>query len=564
MRVLIYVLLCLPCVLGAQTERFNDFRAVIELDADGKVLVTENIRVTAARDQIKRGITRPLRRKRIGGDVEKTYVDYEILSATRDGATEKFHTRSKDGYRTVYLGSKDRKLKPGTYAYELRYTSADRIYFTETANEFRWSVFSSDLRLPVDAASVTLEVPAGLDVLTTACFTGGTSSEDQSGCEVVRSGNQLTFTLTRPLPPGQGLNIAAAFPSGSFYQAPPPPPPSPLQQNGTLWFSLAGIFIALAYGYTSWQKYGIDPPSPEVRHQYTPPRSLSPASLAYLNTTYASQSQLTASLTALAVGGYLDITEEEHAGFLSTSDIFVLRPQDKEIADKLPAEQAILYTELRDAGVIRLDGAFDKRLQAATKAHNDSLKAQHGEYLKQGNNGWKVLPFMLILLGAVIISAFFLKNATGEGIAAFVGACLMMTIGSGVFAWLIRQPSQDKVNLWAEIKGMKQYLKLKEDKRKALPNAPEMSKEYFQSILPYAIALGIDNDWAADLSADLAGTLDRDSGQSIHLAPYLVTGFGGRMNTAYGAVATPASSGGGGGSIGGGGVSGGGGGSGGW
>jgi len=563
MRVLIYTLLCLPFLLNAQTERFNDFRATIELDADGKVMVTENIRATAAGNQIKRGITRPLRRKRIGNDVNKASVDYEVISATRDGATERFHTKSKSGYRTVYLGSKDHVLDPGTYAYELHYTSTDRIYFTETTNEFRWSIFSSDLRLPVDAASVELVLPAGLDVLTTACFTGGTGSEDQSACEVVRSGNRFTFTLKRPLPAGQGLNIAAAFPTGSFYQAPPPPPPTPLQQNGTLWFCLAGVLTALAYGYTTWQKYGVDPPAPEVRHQYTPPRDHSPASLAYLNSGFASQHQLTASLTALAVGGYLKIDEEERSSFFSKRDIFIIRPQDKDIAPDLPAEQVALYSHLKDAGTIELDGEFNEFLKKATDLHHESLREQHSDYLKQGRNGWKVLPFALILLGAILLSLFFAKHAGTEGIIALVGAGILLTVGSGIFAWLIRQPSQDKVNLWAEIKGLKQYLKLKEKGRKALPNAPEMNKEYFQSILPYAIALGIENDWAADLAADLAGTINRDNQQGVYLAPYLNTGFGGRMNTAYGAVATPASSGGGG-SIGGGGVSGGGGGSGGW
>ena len=92
-----------------------------------------------------------------------------------------------------------------------------------------------------------------------------------------------------------------------------------------------------------------------------------------------------------------------------------------------------------------------------------------------------------------------------------------------------------------------------------------MTQPYFQSILPYAIAMGIENNWAADLASDVASTLNqnRNGNQSMHMAPYLVTGFGGRMNTAYHSAAVPpASSSGGGG--GGGGVSGGGGGSGGW
>ncbi|TXF91458.1 DUF2207 domain-containing protein [Neolewinella aurantiaca] len=566
MRKLIFILCLFSFLANAQTERFNDFKATIQLNSEGDVKVSEQIRVTANGDQIERGITRPLRRASIGDDGEREQVDYKVISATRDGAPEDFHTESKRGFRTVYLGSKKRKLEPGTYSYQLDYTSDDQIYFTDNTNELRWSVFSSDLRLPVDAAAVELQLPSGLDVLTTACYTGATGSNDQSRCEVVRSGNTLAFTLNRPLAAGEGLTIAAAFPTGSFYQPPPPPPPTPLQQNGTLWASLLGILAALVYGYTNWKKYGVDPPSPPVVHQFTPPRGLSPASISYLNSGYASQTQLTASLTALAVKGYLKIEEEKRSGFLSSREIFILRPQNKAIGNDLPAEQAILYAHLCDAGDIELDGEFDERLQTATNEHNNNLSEQHRDYLKQGTNGWKVLPFALILLATVIVGVFFISNANAAGFAAFIGTILLLTAGSGIFAWLIRQPSADKVALWAEIKGMKQYLKLSEEKRRAIPGAPEMTQSYFQSILPYAIALGIENNWAADLTSDVTSTLQQDNrNNSMYMAPYLMSGFGGRMNSAYQSAASPPSSGGGGGFAGGGGgVSGGGGGSGGW
>lgn len=565
MRKLILLLILLPFFASAQTERFNDFKATIKLNTDGDVEVSERIRVTANGNQIKRGITRPLRRKQIGSDVEKSTVDYKVSSATRDGATEDFHTDNKSGFRTVYLGNKDRILEPGTYNYELNYTSADRIYFTDDVNEFRWSVFSSDLRLPVDAATVALQIPVGLDVLSTFCYTGAQGSNDQSRCNVIRNGNTLTFSINRPLAAGEGLNIAAAFPSGSFYQAPPPPPPGPLQQKGTLYLSLIGILSALIYGYTNWRKYGVDPPSPEVVNQVSPPRGLSPASLSYLYTGHAGQSQLTASLTALAVQGYLKIDEEKRSGFLSDREIFILRPQDKVITDDLPTEQAILYSHLYNAGDIELDGTFDERLGVATRKHQESLVDQHSEYLKEGTNGWKVLPYAGILLATVIGSAFFLKNANGFGIAAFGTVIFLLTVGSGLFAWLIRKPSVDKVALWSEVKGLKQYLNLKEERRRAVPGAPEMTQSYFQSILPYAIAMGIENNWAADLASDVASTLNqnRNGNQSMHMLPYQMAGFGGRMNTAYHSAAVPpssSSSGGGGG----GGVSGGGGGSGGW
>jgi hypothetical protein len=279
----------------------------------------------------------------------------------------------------------------------------------------------------------------------------------------------------------------------------------------------------------------------------------------------SSQTQLTASLTDLAIKGYVKIDEEDRKGFLSSSEVFILRPLDKDpdTHQDLAPEEVILYNHLQQIGDLELGGKYDERLAKATTAHNKSLKEQHSEYMKEGNNGWKVLPFGLIALATVIGAVIFLKNAENLGIVLFIFAVTLLIVGTPLYAWLIRKPSEDKVKLWAEIKSLKNYLKLSEEKRKAIPNAPEMTPEYFQSVLPYAIALGIENNWAADLQSDLAGTLSNDRNQhSMHMYPYMLPGFGSKMNTAYGAVSSPPASSGGG-SVGGGSM-GGGGGSGGW
>lgn len=398
MRYLTLLLLFFTAGLCAQSERFDDFRATITLDTAGDVTVTERIAVTAAGKQIKRGITRPLRRRRVGSDLEKELVDYEVQSASQDGQTANFHTKTKGGYRTVYLGDKNVVLPAGQYNYELTYTSTDRIYFPEVADEFRWSAFSTDLRIPVEKAEITLILPPGQQATATSCYVGGNNSPDASRCRVSTQGNQLIYTVIGGLAPGEGLDFSATFPKGSFHQPPPPPPPSPLQQKGTYYLSLIGIFTALFYALTSWQKYGVDPEAPDIKHQYYPPKGISPASLAYRNSGWASQHQLTASLTALSINGYLDIVEETRSGLLSTTDVFILRPRQKKITPELPAEQAVLYDRLFEAGEITLDGKYNEKLQKATTFHNESLRRQHQDFLKQGSNAKKIIPAARVLL----------------------------------------------------------------------------------------------------------------------------------------------------------------------
>ncbi len=562
MRFPCLLLLLFPLWLTAQTEQFNDFRAEATLDRDGSLRVTETIEATAAGDQIERGIVRVLRRRSIGDDVQRGRIDYEVISVQRNGAEEPWKTKKKNGFTSIYLGDKDVLLSPGTYTYELAYSSSPQLYFSGGAAELRWAVFSTDLRLPVRQAELNIDLPAGTPVSSTACYTGPPGSSRQQDCEVVQTGNRITFRLKSPLAAGEGFSVGIAFPAGYFT---PPPPPTPLEQNGTFWICLAGIFAALIYGYNSWRNYGVDPPTPRVGFVFSPPRDLSPASVGYLRQLYPTGSELTASLTVLAIKGYLKIEEEERSSFLSKKDIFIIRPQEKAGAGELPAEQAVLYEHLLAAGEIELDGEYDKRLQKAAKAHLNSLKEQHDAFKEQGANGWKVLPFALILLVTLILALFFIKTSVTSGIITFIVAMILLVVGTPLYAWLIRQPSPDKVKLLAEIKSLREYLDLPQKKHATLPGAPPVTRERFEALLPYAIALGIETDWAAALAHDLGGTLSDRGGRTGNLAPFMAVGFAGRMNTAYSSTSQPASSGGSGGfSGGGGGVSGGGGGSGGW
>jgi uncharacterized membrane protein YgcG len=563
MRLFIFCLLFLPLLITAQSEEFSKFDVSVTVQQDGTLDVHEDISVISSGKVIKRGITRALPRGPIGDDIKMERFDYDIQSVSRDGSDEDYHTKNEGGSKVIYFGSKDRRLDPGAHSYKVAYSAPKQIYFFDDKEEVRWTLAGSDTQLPIKAASLTLTVPNGMNVLATACYTGSVGSTEQA-CEMIKNGNQITYTLSRPLAAGEGMEIAASFPSGSFVKPAPPPPATPLQKNGTKYISFIGMLIALMYGYRTWQIHGVDPPTPDVGPQFTAPRGLSAASLHYLNSYMPSQTQLTASLTDLAIKGYLEIDEEDRKGLFSTSEIFILRPLQKEheTHQDLAPEQVALYDHLRNMGDIELDGEYDKRLAKATEAHNKSLKEQHAAYLKEGGNGWKVLPYGLIMLATVIGSVIFLENAENLGIVLFIFAVTLLVIGTPLYAWLIRKPSEDKVKLWAEIKAMKQYLKLSEKERRAVRDAPEMTETYFQSVLPYAIALGIDNNWASDLQSDLAGTLNNDRNQHgrRHMYPYMVPGFGNKMGTAYGAVSSPPSSSGGsagGGSVGGGGGSGG-------
>ena len=571
---LILLFALFPTLLTAQQEAFERYEVSLRVDTLGTIGATERISVTAAGDQIKRGIIRGLSYRATGKETgDRGNANIKVTAARRGGEDEKYRVRNSKGYTTIRLGKKSVKLDPGRYDYEIEYTSINNVYFLPQAEELRLPLFSSDTELPIQAASATLTFPEGAALIRGVCFVGGEGSEDQSRCNVTLKDNTLTYEVTESLPAGTGITIGAVFAPGTFTPPPstafsptalaPAPPPTLLEQKGTLWAALLGILGMFFYGYTTWQRYGVDPPTPDVGRQYYPPEELSPAAVVYHPGVTVGHTGLTAALTALAAKGYLRIEETEKKSWLGNTAYFTITPTDRGAGDDLPPEEALLLERFRSIGIMELKGEPNKQLQELTKDFFKKVDETYKPIVHVPVNGWRVFTFFAIGCVGTLLALFYVRTATGPGIAAMAVAGLMTLFGTIAYYYLLQKPTPAQVNLKARKKAFHQYLKLKEKDRKALPNAPVMTQEYFSTVLPYAVAFGISNDWADTLAGDLAATLQDNNGvnTALHLTPLMTSNFSRRINTAYSATSQAS---GGGFSGGGGGVSGGGGGSGGW
>jgi len=524
------------------TEEISHFSVEIWPRDDASLDVKETLTVVATGDQIKRGITRALHVKPLGTDSELAPFSYEVESVSRDGNTE-----------------------PYTYTYEVRYRAVNQVYAVGATDEIRWPLEGSSGSLPVREADITIRFDRAIDIIQSACYTGsfGSTAED---CEFSQDGNVVTFVATRPLRPGEGMTVSASIAQGYFSRPVPPPPPTPFERRAVLYVMVIGLSLAAAYAYSLWSKYGVDPKAPAVDYVYQPPAGLSAAAVSYLSSAAGQQQQVTASLTALAIGGFIDIREEKTEGFFGDSEYFVVALTSRQPGPgELPVEQRALYDGIAAEGGLTLDGKYNKAVEELTQTHQKSLTAEHKAVAKDGTQFTGLLPLAGIVAATIGLGVYFLAT-TGIGAAALIVGIVLAVTLLIVYAILIQQPSLEKVTLLSRIKAFRKYLKLSEKKRTTLPNAPAMSEEYFRSVLPYAIAMGIENNWAADLAGDWAASGARtDNDGSLMMAPYMVAGFGSRFGSSYSSTAVnPASSASGGGFSGGGGSVGGGGGTGGW
>ena len=547
------LLLVATAVVGQQ-ERVYTFHADISIEVSGRIVVREEIKVYAAGDEFKRGITRALPLTREG---VRDKVSYKVQRVLQDGVEVNFFTEREGGYLMLYVGDRDVFLDPGYYRYEVFYTSDNQLGFFEEFDELYWNVNGLSDK-PIDRVSCRVSVPEGAEIRGYSCYTGrhGATTENcRSSDEELHS-----FTsVAEQLAPEEVLTVAVAFTPGivrhrdSFYYE-----KSNFEKYGLLYITLALIGFLGWYYMTTWRKYGIDPPKPTVIPLFNPPKGISPAGAGMLHQGLYSSELITATLVQLAVKGFIQIREEEMKRFMGLSketDYELVRLKESE--EGLSSEEKQVMRKLfKDKGQVKITGKYNKDVEGMMNAFASSLNAKYNSILREGMNlkyhivPWLLLPVyiyfligfyryepsglietylgsLLVMLLPALVIAFLLsriiKQLRREVFNLLVGFVVMggtagvltrfpfaslspnalgvllgvpiLTISYLLYARLIVRPSERKLAMLAEIEGLKMYMDVAEHRQMQYFNPPEMTPEVFEELLPYAIALRMDKIW---------------------------------------------------------------------
>jgi uncharacterized membrane protein len=174
-----------------------------------------------------------------------------------------------------------------------------------------------------------------------------------------------------------------------------------------------------------------------------------------------------------------------------------------------------------------LDKITASKAQAIVMTVKKSLKDQ---LETKGYYSEKASPAMIdwaMLIGigiAVTIVANIIAVFAGgtELIYIFLSIAVAL-IGGGVGQAITRQitVTESGYDKWAEVEGLKMYLQVAEKNRLEFHDAPEKNPKLFNALLPYAIALGVEDKWAKQFES-----LDIDE-QSTNW----YTGNGNRLST---------------------------------
>ncbi len=564
MKGFLCLLLSLPLVTLAD-ERILDFRSDVLVRQDGWIEVTETIRVRAEGARIRRGIYRDFPTEYEDSYGNSHVVDYQPLAVLRNDAPEVFRSEKlSNGVRT-YFGSPDRFLETGVHVYIYRYRANRMLGFFEAHDELYWNATGNEWAFPIDrtTATVTLDFEGTPEIHSVDAYTGpmGASGKDY---EVRRDGAaQVTFSVDRTLHPHEGLAIVVGWPKGFVLE----PGRAErigwlLRDNSNLIVAVAGFIALLAWFIPVWRKYGRDPEPGLMVTRYQPPDGYSPASLRYIQQMYYDSKVMTSAVLNLAVKGYLRIDKKKKEHTLTRTD-----PG----ADPHPLAtgEKALYEKLFEQGdELLLDDEYHNRIGGARSAHSRALKRDYaGRYFR--TNGLLSLPGILI---AVIASIVALN--VGKGPTPFViGIIVLMAITIFFFAAIMKRPTGLGRKLLDEMLGFRDYLEIAEKDEMNLRNPPEKTPQLFESYLPFALAMGVEQKWAekfTEVLAAIQGPSQSGYQPSWYTGSWNSASIGsnmsrlsGSLDTAISSSATPpgsSSGGGGGGSSGGGGGGGGGGG----
>ncbi len=559
-------------------ERILEFHSDILVTRNGWIEVTERITVRAEQKRIQRGIYRDFPteyRDKLGND---HVVAFEPLTVLRNDQPESFHSSDYYNGVRVYFGSSSRFIDAGEHTYTFRYRASRMLGYFQQHDELYWNVTGLDWAFPIDRASATVSFefePQAGEIFVEA-YTGPAGGTGRNYTVGIDDSQRVSFITTKSMPAHFGLTIVVGWPKGYVDE------PSDLQHLGwilkdnvNLLVALVGLVLLLAYYIPVWMHFGKDPAEGVLVTRYEPPKGFSPASLRYIRQMYYDDKTMTAAVVNLAVKGYLRINatvkpsgfftfgskENEHS--LTKTDIGDNAPP------LAPGEQE-LYEELFKHGKTAvLDNEHHARLGKARSAHEKSLLADYRNKFFRKNALLNV-PAMIIVIVATFISLTVASRPTVLVIVTIISMFLTMTF----FANIMKRPTMRGRKLLDEMAGFSDYLEVAEKDELNLRNPPEKTPELFESFLPYALALGVDQQWAEKFAAVLAATRNTD-GRSYTPVWYngawnvsnltsSTSQLSNSLNTAISSSVTPpgSSSGGGGGGFSGGG--GGGGGGGGW
>jgi hypothetical protein len=485
-------------------------------------------------------------------------VGFQVEAVTRNGQAENWITEGMSNGVRIRIGSADRLIPRGQHTYTIRYRTTRQIGFFPDYDELYWNATGNGWPFQIDVAEARITLPEPVPFRQSALYTGPQGARGKDATVVEQQPGRIVFRTTRALPPRNGLTAAAAWQKGLIT----PPTASEaagywLKDNLAVLLALAGLALVLGYYAFAWLRVGRDPQSGTIIPLFGPPQGMSPAAARYVDRMGFDDRCFAVAIIGLGVKGHLRIVEDDGDSTI----------EKRTGGGVLASEEAAMEKRLFGSGSsVLLTQTNHLVLGRAKEALSEGLANAYLGKLFTNNFFWSgfgavltvaMVVAVLLAIGAshrsdllatmVMLMIFGLPLTMGAAAMAFVGfnrsyggswlligglVLLALTVGVGLFlVWIaapgvvnlltagamlaagavaglaffwLKAPSRSGRQIMDNIEGFRQYLGVAEEDRLNALNPPDKTPELFERFLPYAVALDVENAWAAKFAGVLA------------------------------------------------------------
>ena len=457
-------------------ENITSFQQSVQLTTSSAATITETITYDFGENQ-RRGIFREIPIRYYQAANEGFELSIDIISVERNGRPEQYSVRQNNSdFLSLRIGDPDTSIR-GEHVYAITYATSELAVASEDGHEIvRLDAPGTGWSVPTLTAISDISSP--ISPVTSTCYQGFIGEGEQH-CTLLS--DRTGFSSSRQLREGETITVEYAYQAGTFTKT--ADLVSLSRESGVsaglvigLLMLGAGLLIGVYNLIMRWrhrQRKDKEVPYP----RYQPPPDMSPAQIGLLVDNSSAGAELSATIIDLAVRGYIKIQLETSKkwyrravySFSMQQSAAGLNQYEKELFDAFFADGR--------THISTKDLTKDKKFLAANrKFHTD--------------------------LGESLVQLGFYKQAN-------------------FFKALAGRMSDTGYAKWAEVEGFKRFLELTEADRMAMLEAPERKPEEFSDFLPYAVALGVEKQWAeqfASLHVDVSRWYEAPAMESYLLA----------------------------------------------
>lgn len=510
--------------LGAYTIRSFDTELVVEANSD--LIVTERLEVVFS--EPRRGIFRTIPVRYPDPKGYSYSLGFRLLDVT-DGAGGRHQTQvTHEGrYVRIRIGDPDRTVT-GAVTYVIRYRVRDALTTFAEHDEIYWNATGNEWNARIERATATVRLPAGVpdDQIKAAGYTGAFGATGRD-VEVVHTEPSIVrFTATRPLDRLEGLTVAVGFPKGVVTF--PSAADLAARRTADNWVLLLP-FGWFAFLFVRYRRSGRDPDSnAPVAVMYEPPADLTPAGVGTLIDERVDMADITATVVDLAVRGYLTIRTEERdvlLGLFNRDETVFAKSVPKTPTPLADHEQIVLrglFAGGSEVAASDLANKFYKHIPKIRASIYDGL-TKDGYFdasPERVRAKWVVAGFGAALLTGVVALAWMGFRAIPPPAAVVIPIVTGVLTLAAFLGFAMAMPRRTvkgvQARQWAL--GFQEFAGRVEGDR--LERAAANPRAAFEKLLPYAMALGVADDWARKFEG-----IYRDNGPSWYTGPHSTRGF---------------------------------------